>query len=42
MWIVNCILLIVGTVAAVMYEDASHARAEIRVNGQSRLCELSR
>ena len=31
-----------GTVAAVMYEDASHARAEIRVNGQSRLCELSR
>ena len=31
-----------GTATSVSYEDANHARVEVYVNGQSRMCEVSR
>lgn len=31
-----------GTATSVSYQDANHARVEVYVNGQSRLCEVSR
>ncbi len=31
-----------GTATSVSYEDANHARVEVNVNGQSRMCEVSR